>query len=84
MKNEKCLTLGNIDSSISQILPSPPKFKFFILIMKKYQIVIIDVHLMYFNKNSICKKWKTERRKLKNIFGNHALFQCYFKIGYIL
>ncbi|RNA04096.1 galactosylgalactosylxylosyl 3-beta-glucuronosyltransferase 3 [Brachionus plicatilis] len=26
----KCLTLGNMDSSISQILPIPPKFKFFI------------------------------------------------------
>ncbi|RNA06901.1 hypothetical protein BpHYR1_029925 [Brachionus plicatilis] len=25
-----CLTLGNIDSSILQILPTPPNFKFFV------------------------------------------------------
>ncbi|RNA38821.1 hypothetical protein BpHYR1_023229 [Brachionus plicatilis] len=37
---ELCLTLGNKDSSISKILPTPPKFKLTFIKM------IIDAHLI--------------------------------------
>ncbi|RNA30046.1 hypothetical protein BpHYR1_011597 [Brachionus plicatilis] len=59
----KCLTLGNIDSSFSQILPTPPIFKFcYEKIDEKITIFKPIIFFYYLNSNKIHFFTKNEQK----------------------